>query len=222
MRQESLSIGEGHDGGTAYETLGDDASDAKLMERLKADGDPEAFAAIQKKYRPGILRYLSMRLGNKADAEDATQEVFLALFLRCASFHSGARLEPWLYAMTSNRAIDEFRRRRSRTGGRMMMSLDGGHGSSESGDGITVATPPVSKEEDPSVIVGRKETCCLVREEVQKLPKRYREVLLMRHRDGMEFPEIAEKIDIPLGTVKSRHHKGKELLKQVPDIRKLA
>jgi RNA polymerase sigma-70 factor (ECF subfamily) len=138
-------------------------------------------------------------------AHDLVQETFMKAFSSLASYRSEFRFSTWLYKIAANCSIDFLRKKRINA-----LSLDR---EMDTGDGkveIEVADNSFNPERD----LVRKQQRFSITEAIQSLPSKYREVILYRHKDDKPYEEIADLLGIPVGTVKARIFRARELLKK--------
>ena len=140
-------------------------------------------------------------LGNRTDADDVTQEVFVTLYRNIARFEERAQFSTWLYRITMTRCWDELRRRKSVKHTRPQ-SLDADEGPAE----------PAGRELGPEEGARLKELQELVERSIGELPDDAREVLLLRDTQELSYEEIAEISGVPVGTVRSRLNRARKLL----------
>jgi RNA polymerase sigma-70 factor (ECF subfamily) len=176
-------------------------SDEQLLIGYRETGERELFAELVRRYERELYSYLKRYLHNVELAEDAFQAVFLQVHLKCHQFQEGRRVRPWLYAITTNQAIDTQRRNRRHR----MVSLDQvTHPSPEEGRDLTDLM--VSGEPDPSVQAGDDERNELLRDAMEQLSDQMRSVVHLVYYQGLKYREAADIMAIPVGTVKSRLH----------------
>ena len=177
-----------------------DRSDEQLLSDHIA-GDAEAFEELVERYRNEVLHFLIRFLGSRAAAEDVFQDTFLQVHLVSESFDTDRRFKPWLYTIAANKARD-FHRRQKR---RATASLSAPVGSNN--DGETEFVDLLAAEEgSPEDPLSKQEEAGIVKKVVDELPHHYREILLLSYFQKMSYNQIADALDIPLGTVKSRLH----------------
>lgn len=165
--------------------------DSLLVEQAKSE--PEAFGELLLRYQDQVYNYLYRMIGHREDAADLAQEVFLRVYKSLHRFRAGAPFRPWLYKIATNVAINYLRARR--------------------------ATLPLDEEaplrEDrfsPERVAERRELQQQVGKVLLQLPEAYRAVILMRHIEELSYDEMAQALDVPLGTVKVRLHRARLLL----------
>ncbi len=168
-------------------------------------GNKESFSIIVQKYAP-IFYTLSYRiLGNAEDAEDAVQEIFLRVYKSLTSFRLGQRFYPWIYTIAINCIRTFLKRKKRRSDNEMLQFETSLPGSS-----------PENETRNPSVILEVKEGEKIAQKAIISLKPKYREVFVLRHIEGLSTSDVAEILNIPEGTVKTRLHRAKkEIIKQL-------
>jgi len=201
--------------------------EARLVARI-AGGDDDALAVAYDRYAPLIYGAVIRFSGNRELAAEVVQDTFLALWRRAGTFdpHS-APLAGWLVAIARHRAIDRFRAE-ARRPSLVSISRSGGASSSVGPDQSAGRGPAMDRgrspttADDPSMLAERRWTQSVVASFVGQLPDVEREVLVLAYGGGLSQTEIAERIDLPLGTVKSRTRRAlarlRTLLAGVPDL----
>jgi RNA polymerase sigma-70 factor (ECF subfamily) len=155
-------------------------------------GDERAFAIIVRMYEVPVYNYvLRLTNGDKALAEDLTQEVFLRVFQGLARFSLRCKFTTWLFQVTKNRVLDELRARERRP--LSPVNLDD--------------APPLEAVDQP---VERLETIDALWRSVEQLPVDLKMALLLRDVVGLSYNEIADSLEITLATVKWRIYKARE------------
>lgn len=171
------------------DTLG---SDEIIVERALT-GDAEAFGEIVRRWERRIFALAYGMLGREEDARDATQETFLAAFRNLRGFRGEAKVSSWLHRIAVNQCIS--RQRRSKV--RSEAALDDEEEKHASSFVTSVRYSPARVAE------GRQETLA-VRRAINSLPVELRQVVVMKEFEELTFREIADALDLPLSTVKSR------------------
>lgn len=173
-------------------------------EQLLADylaGQPEGFELLVRRHSQELFRFLARFTGSAATAEDIVQETFLQVHLSAASFDRSRRLKPWLFTIAANKARDLMRSRSRRP----EVPLDAHVGSTEE-EGQRFLDFLADSSNLPSVTLEEEEQREFVRSILAKMPDHLREVLVLSYYHRFPYKEIAEILDVPLGTVKSRLH----------------
>jgi len=174
---------------TRMQSLG---SDEIIVERALT-GDAEAFSEIVRRWERRIFALTYGMLGREEDARDATQETFLAAFRNLRGFRGEAKVSSWLHRIAVNQCIS--RQRRSKV--RSEAALD-----DEQEKHASSFVTPVSYS-PARVAEGRQETLA-VRRAINSLPVELRQVVVMKEFEELTFREIADALNLPLSTVKSR------------------
>ena len=169
-------------------------SDERLVEAFQA-GDLAAFDLLLLRWERKVQGTVYRVLGTEEDARDVTQEAFLKAFRSLHGFKGEARFSSWLYQIALNLCRDRLRRKR----GRAFVSLD----SVEEDGGL-----PAQAGLSPYDLAERRALCGLVRGALAELPDEQREVIVLKEYQELTFAEIAEILDVPLSTVKTRLYRG--------------
>jgi RNA polymerase sigma-70 factor (ECF subfamily) len=158
-------------------------------------GDERAFALIVRAYEAPIFNYVLRMIGDRALAEDLTQDVFLRVFRGLRGYSRQARFTTWLFQVAKNRVIDEIRamERRPRT----LVAI-------EDAPQLEVVDAPIEQSEAIEILLS----------EVDKLSPDLKEALLLRDIVGLSYNEIADTLDVTLATVKWRIFKAREEVQQ--------
>jgi RNA polymerase sigma-70 factor (ECF subfamily) len=167
------------------ETLGTD----EIIVQRALTGDAEAFGEIVRRWERRIFALAYGILGREDDARDATQETFLAAFRNLRGFRGDAKVSSWLHRIAVNQCIT--RQRRAKVRGESALDDEAGEFS------MPIHYSPASVAE------GRQETLA-VRRAINSLPMELRQVVIMKEFEELTFREIADALDVPLSTVKSR------------------
>jgi RNA polymerase sigma-70 factor (ECF subfamily) len=177
------------------ETKSNDARDRDLIER-SLEGSGRAFKKLVDKYHPLVYSVVRGIMGNRHEVEDVTQEVFIKVYRKLATFRGEARLSTWIYRIARNEAINAAKSARLDT------------------DSLEEAERISSGDPGPERYLERRVTASLVEELLSMLDEQYRVVLELRYMGEKSYAEIAEILEIPIGTVKTYIHRGKTMLKQ--------
>jgi RNA polymerase sigma-70 factor, ECF subfamily len=173
------------------------ASDEDLLRRMLG-GCAESFAALYDRRQAGVYRFALRMTGSEAFAEDVTQDVFLALMREGCQFDpERGTVRSYLYGMTRHRVLRRLERERA-------------HVSIEDEDGEAEELP--SAADDPFADLARDELVELVRQAVLSLPAHFREVIVLCHLQELNYAEAAEVVSCPVGTVRSRLARAREML----------
>ncbi len=177
-----------------------DQSDEELLLRYRASQDRRAFEELVHRYERELYSYLRRYLDDAAMAEDAFQQTFLQLHLKCDQFDEGRKVRPWLYTIATNQAIDAQRRNKRHR----MVSLD--RRTNDDDDVGALITLLQNDEAGPAADIEATERRDWVRSSVAALPESLRSAVNLVYYQGLKYREAAEILSIPVGTVKSRLH----------------
>lgn len=168
-------------------------------------GRNESFTHIVTRYKDRIFRYITSFVYDREEARDLAQETFVKAFRYLASYDPARPFSSWLFKIARNTAIDYIKsvqRRPDRVTATGEMEEGGGDRSSPE--------RPISVEEQ----IEKREMNRLILQAVKKLPEVYRSSMMLRYYGNCSYQEIADTLDVPIGTVKFRLNKGKWLLKE--------
>ena len=168
-------------------------------------GDRRAFERLVRRHQRSLVNHLYRQLGRREGAADLAQEVFLKVYLSLAGFDPRYRFTTWLYRIASNCAIDHLRKKKPPT-----CSLNPG-GGDEAGSGPDVAL--AGNDPTPHEVLRLRELQSRLETAVQALPDDFRQLILLRHRQHCRYDEIARITELPIGTVKNRIFRARELLR---------
>lgn len=177
-------------------------TDEQLIERFQ-NGDMYAFDLIVKRYKDQLINFVYHFLGDRIDAEDVVQETFLRVYKNKHLYRNIAKFSTWIYTIAGNLAKTELRRRKRRR----LMSISQMGFDSRDYD-ITDEKPTPDNSVDGKI---KEET---IRSEIDKLPVRFKEVVVLRDIQEFSYEEISDILDIPIGTVKSRVNRGRSRLQK--------
>jgi len=178
------------------------AVNARSDEELLAEhlaGKPGAFDLLVGRYLDEVFAFVYRFVNNAANADDLVQDTFLQVHLAAATFDRSRAFKPWLYTIAANKARD-FLRSKAR---RSPLSIDA---ASKADDGQGPAELIASGAEPLDQQVETSETNRAVREVVASMPEHLRLILMLGYFQQLPYAEIAEILEIPVGTVKSRLH----------------
>ena len=169
--------------------------------------DPETIRDLYRRYGRGLYNYAYRLVGDRHWAEEILQETFLRAYSRAETFRKGARVSTWLYRIAMNLCYDHLRSPRNRP----KLSLNapfprGEEGGADFGDRLE------SHEDTPFDQATDSETTRIVREALAELPEKERNVLVLRHYQGLKFREIAEVTGLTQRTVQNCLRRGREKL----------
>lgn len=178
--------------------------DYKLVVRA-LEGEQSAYAELMERYRESIYYMLLKMVNNTDDADDLTIEAFGKAFKRLSQYHPSYAFSTWMFKIASNNCIDFIRRERKKR----TMSIDTGI-TNDDGDSVTFDIE--SDGRDPEEELIRDQKMEAMREVVMKLKPRYRDLVILRYFKEYSYDEIAQELDLPLGTVKAQLFRAREFL----------
>ena len=167
-------------------------SDENIVERALT-GDADAFGELVRRWERRIFALAYGMLGREEDARDATQETFIAAFRNLRGFRGEAKVSSWLHRIAVNQCITRQRRAKVRSETALEDEVEKDAGS--------FAVPTAFS---PARTVERRQATQAVRRAVNSLPVELRQVIVMKEFEELTFKEIADALDLPLSTVKSR------------------
>lgn len=167
-------------------------SDENIVERALT-GDADAFGELVRRWERRIFALSYGMLGREEDARDATQETFIAAFRNLRGFRGEAKVSSWLHRIAVNQCITRQRRAKVRSETALEDEQEKNAGSFATSSALL-----------PSRLVEKRQVTRAVRRAVNSLPVELRQVIVMKEFEELTFKEIAETLDLPLSTVKSR------------------
>ncbi len=181
--------------------------DALINKRIKEvlKGDQNAFAEIVELFQDKLYRICYRMLGNQHEAEDIAQEAFVRAFINIHTFDTNRKFSTWLYRIGTNLCIDRIRKKKPD------YYLDAEVAGTE---GLNMYSQIASKEELPEQEVLKMEMQDRVQYEISRLPDKYRAVIVLKYMEDLPLQEISDILEMPLGTVKTRIHRGREALRK--------
>jgi RNA polymerase sigma-70 factor (ECF subfamily) len=184
--------------------------EADVVAELKA-GSEEAFAWLISTYHQPIYSVIARMLQNPADAADVTQDVFIKVFRGIGGFHSESSLRTWMYRIALHEASNQ-RRWWSRHC-RQEVTIEAETGHSADGQPLCIKDTLVDLNESPFDLAAHQEIRARVEAELREISEPFRSVLILRDIEGLAYEEIAEILNVQLGTVKSRLMRGRAQIK---------
>jgi RNA polymerase sigma-70 factor (ECF subfamily) len=175
------------------------------------DGNQAAFSELMLRYRDAIYFMILKMINNKIDAEDLTIEAFGKAFRNIDQYSPSFAFSTWLFKIASNNCIDFLRKKKTRQISIISSSNDS---NSNFTDGISEDSSLSIQSDtmDPEEALINDQKKVLLRELVDNLKPRYRQLVEMRYFLEYSYEEIAEELDIPIGTVKAQLFRARELL----------
>lgn len=179
-------------------------TDEELVAAVLA-GNRQRFGDLVERYQARLVNYLFRLLRNPDDAHDLAQEVLVKVYQALDRFDPQFRFSTWLFRIAQNSAIDQIRRRRFRL---VSLTPDG----ERDGEGRDWDLP--APERGPYGELRNRERGDAIQEAIDALPWEYRELILLRHMGELPYEEIARMKEMPLGTVKNKLFRGRQMLKE--------
>ncbi len=189
--------------------------DAVLVSALKA-GDEEAFGLLIAQYSQSLFSLIARSLQDPADAADITQEVFIKVFRSIRGFHGESSLRTWLYRIALHEASNQ--RRWWTRHKRQELTIDTPLGAEDADDGdesMCLAATLADGRGSPYDQTAQAQIKLKIEACLRKLPETFRTVVVLREMEGFSYEEIADVLQIPAGTVKSRLKRGRAALKEL-------
>lgn len=177
-------------------------SEHELVRRAR-NGDMDAFEQLVRAYQDRIYALAFRRSGDREEASDLAQEIFLRVWQNLNSFREESEFSTWVYRLANNLCIDYIRTRNRQHLTTFTMSLD---------DEEAPFPEPADWSQDPQLHLEQAELGRAVRRGLNELPKHFRDVVTLREIAELSYQEIAERLNIDMGTVKSRLARGRAQL----------
>ncbi|HUQ31589.1 MAG TPA: sigma-70 family RNA polymerase sigma factor [Pyrinomonadaceae bacterium] len=178
-------------------------ADCELVTQAVA-GREDGFEELVRRYQRPIAAYVYRMVGDYEAALDLTQEVFIKVYNSLRRYRPEFKFSTWIYKIAHNAAVDHLRRYSTRGTSALTSEFDG-----EQYD-LPIESRRLSPEQESE----RAERCAEIQLVVSCLPTAYRELVLLRHSHDMSYDEIAEVTNLPLGTVKNRLFRAREVMRQ--------
>ncbi|GGB72735.1 RNA polymerase sigma factor SigW [Fictibacillus barbaricus] len=182
-----------------------DALIANMVAQVKK-GDQEAFEGIVDLFKDKIYRHCYRMVGNGHEAEDLAQETFLRAYRNINKYNSEFKFSTWIFRIATNLCIDRLRKKKPD------YYLDA---EVPGTDGANMYSQLSTEEPLPEEVVTENEQWNELQAEIMKLPEKYRTAIVLKYVEDLSLEEISQIMDIPVPTVKTRIHRGREALKKV-------
>ncbi len=179
--------------------------DRELVAAAKL-GENKAFEALLRKYRKSVYYMLLKMIKNPDDAEDLTQEAFAKAFNSIEKFDATYAFSTWLFRIATNNCIDFIRKKRVQT-----VSIDQ---PMEGDDGSNIRFDVRDDDLDPNQSMLKQQRKRFLNMAIDRLPEKYRKLVELRYFKELSYEEVAQELQIPLGTVKAQLFRARELLNQ--------
>jgi RNA polymerase sigma-70 factor, ECF subfamily len=168
-------------------------------------GDQSAFEEIVNFYQNKVFQVCYRMLGNLHEAEDIAQEAFVRAYTNIHSFDEKRKFSTWIYRIATNLSIDRIRKKKPD------YFLDA---EVQGTEGLTMYSQLSTDQPLPEEEVESLELQSYIQKQIQSLPEKYRSVITLRYVEDLSLQEISEILDMPMGTVKTRIHRGREALRK--------
>lgn len=178
-------------------------SDEELMAQFCTTHEARFLEQLVCRYEYDLYHYLKRFLGDSQLAEDVFQATFLQIYLKSAQFDVARKFRPWLYMVATNQAIDTQRRNKRHRGVSLEKNINTAGTELE---GISLLEILPSEEVSPEAKVLKDERAEQIRGLINELSEPLRQVIILIYYEGIKYREVAEILNIPVGTVKSRLH----------------
>jgi RNA polymerase sigma-70 factor (ECF subfamily) len=175
------------------------------LAKLSRGGDRRAFAELVDLYKDKIYHLGYRMLNQKQEAEDVVQETFLRVYTNLERYDENQKFSTWIYRIATNLCIDRLRKRKP------SFSLDA---ELSDGEGTDWHAMLASDEASPETEIILSETQQNIRDAIQTLPDKYKSVVVLRYLHDMSLQEISDVLEMPVTTVKTRVHRGREFLRK--------
>ncbi|MBH9968623.1 RNA polymerase sigma factor SigW [Rossellomorea oryzaecorticis] len=181
--------------------------EALVKKRIKQvlKGDQSAFSELVELYKDKVFQICFRMLGNRHEAEDIAQEAFIRAYVNIETFNQKRKFSTWLFRIATNLCIDRIRKKKPD------YYLDAEVAGT---DGLTMYSQVAADVQMPEDEVENMELQETIQKEISKLPEKYRSVIVLKYIEELPLQEISEILDMPLGTVKTRVHRGREALRK--------
>jgi RNA polymerase sigma-70 factor (ECF subfamily) len=196
--------------GNLASVIGIPTEDAALVADLKA-GSEEAFAILIAQYHQPLYSLIARSLNDPADAADITQEVFIKVFRSIRSFQGESSLRTWLYRIALHEASNQ-RRWWSRHK-KQEITIDSSVENEDDGSVFSLSSTLADHSDSPYDCAAQAEVRVRIEAALRQLPDAFRMVVVLREIEGFAYEEIAEILNVNLGTVKSRLTRGRSALR---------
>ncbi|MCC6426811.1 MAG: sigma-70 family RNA polymerase sigma factor [Phycisphaerales bacterium] len=180
-------------------------TDEQLIDQVRG-GDRTAFRTLIERYQQELLNFLIRLVGDRAAAEDVFQEAFLQVHQSLGSFDLERTFRPWLFTIAANKGRDYLRKKGRQRTVDLSAPVSGVASAGDEASGATFVDLMHIDLPGPDQALDAQERDRRVQEAVQSLPLSLREILLLSYFQRLSYAQIADELQIPLGTVKSRLH----------------
>jgi RNA polymerase sigma-70 factor (ECF subfamily) len=183
-------------------------SDQEVVALARA-GAESAYRELVRRYERPVFSLIYRMVRDRALAEDLAQDAFVKVLNALDSYRAEYKLSSWIFKIANNVAIDQLRRRELDT-----LSLDGSPDARTQNEIEATALQATDRTESPLAELEARELGAAIEQAIAKLRPEYRSCILLRHVEGRSYEEIAEALDLPLGTVKTHIHRARHELRE--------
>lgn len=169
------------------------------------EGDQKAYRTLFEAHKQAIFHIIVKIVRNEEEAQDLVQETFIKAFGSLKSYNSNFRFTTWLYKIAANSSIDFIRKKKLQT-----YSID--QPLNTRNGQVSIELPDLSFHPERDLTAKQKRLS--ISEAIDSLPEKYRQVIVMRHQEDKSYEQIAAILHVPVGTVKARIFRARELLKK--------
>lgn len=184
--------------------------DDKALAADAARGREGAYRELLRRYERPVFSLVFRMVRDRTLAEDLAQEAFIRAFNAIESYNPSYKFSNWIFKIANNHTIDWLRKRKLDT-----VSIDGSPNAGTAEEAQRTRMELESKTERPDDYVQSRELGGMIEEAIGHLRPEYRTVILLRHVEGYAYDEIAETMELPLGTVKTYLHRARNELKKL-------
>lgn len=185
--------------------------DDNTLVRLSKHGNSEAMTHLIVRYQGRIYNAILKLCQNSDDAAELTQDTFVKVFEKLSTFRAESSFYTWLFRIAINLTLNHCKRRLKIS----TVSLDGAGGPDEAQRASLLGLLADSKGPDPVELARRKELVKIINDSIGQLPEEFRVVLVLRDIEQMSYAEIADVLELELGTVKSRLSRARGMLRDI-------
>lgn len=175
------------------------------LAKLALKGDQRAFAELVELYQDKLFHMAYRMLNNRQEAEDIVQDTFLRVYKNLDKYDENLKFSTWIYRIATNLCIDRLRKRKP------SYSLDAESSEHEGLDGYSMI-PSDNRTPESEVLL--TETQRIVHQAIETLPPKYKTIMMLRYIQDMSLQEIGDVLDMPVTTIKTRVHRGRDFLRK--------
>lgn len=178
-------------------------TDEEIVDKIQ-NGSVELFEVIVKRYQKKLVNYIYRMIHDFDSAMELCQEVFIKVYNSLDKYNPSYKFTTWIHRISSNATIDWMRKKKIDA-----YSLDAG----DDDDSPSMSQQIPSNELSPLENLEMGQLLSRIESAINELPYIYKQLIVLRHINELSYEEIAQTVDLPLGTVKNRIFRGREMLK---------